>query len=414
MGRLLKFITILVVCIINLKTIANAQTEVDERAMINFENGLGFNAPDGSFGINLRFRVQNRLGFTSLSGKDLSIDEVDARIRRLRLRFDGFAFSENITYNLQLSFSRSDIEWDWDYEETPNVIRDAMVYYSFSDNFYIGFGQGKLPGNRQRINSSGQLQFTDRSMVNARFNIDRDFGVMGYYSNHISGLHYNIKTAVSTGEGRNVIPSGDGGFAYTGRVELLPLGRFSGNGDFSEGDLEREPAPKLSVAGGYSFNHKASRTLGQRGSPLYQSRDIKSRFLDAVIKYRGWAALGEYSDRNADDPLTVSPSGAEYSHVVTGYGINMQLSYIFRNNLEIAGRYTYINPENITDDGFDGNQALISDPITEEYTLGVTRYIINHKLKVQGNLGYRITENLTPASSPGSNWILHFQVELGI
>ena len=40
-----------------------AQTEVDERAMISFHKGLGFNAPDSTFGLNIRLRVQSRAAF---------------------------------------------------------------------------------------------------------------------------------------------------------------------------------------------------------------------------------------------------------------------------------------------------------------------------------------------------------------
>ena len=392
-----------------------AQTEVDERAMIRFDKGLGFHSPDSSFGLNLRFRMQNRLGISGLSGGDPVIENIDARIRRLRLRFDGYTKNDRITYYLQLSFSRSD--QDWDNSGVPNIVRDAMVYYAFSEKFYAGFGQGKLPGNRQRINSSGQLQFPDRSDVNARFNIDRDFGIFGYYSNNISFLHYNFKTSISSGEGRNALTS-DRGLAYTARLELMPLGRFINDGDFSEGDIEREPTPKLSLAGGYHFNHKAVRTQGQRGTPLFEPRDIRTVHFDAVIKYRGWAAYAEYMDRFTDNPVTYTPEG-DISNVHTGYGINMQISYLFINYIELAGRYTCVNPERVlfhppADHDFDDNLILTGDPDTKEYTLGITKYLVKHKIKAQGNIGYKKTGAPASATETINRWFIQFQVELGI
>jgi hypothetical protein len=51
------------------------------------------------------------------------------------------------------------------------------VLYKPTKNWTIGFGQTKLPGNNQRVVSSGSLEFTDRTINNSRFNIDRDFGV---------------------------------------------------------------------------------------------------------------------------------------------------------------------------------------------------------------------------------------------
>ena len=136
------------------------------------------------------------------------------------------------------------------------------------------------------------------------------------------------------------------------------------------------------------------------------------------MKYRGWAAFAEYMDRCTDDPVTVSPDG-EFTAVQTGYGVNMQLSYILPNNIEFAGRYTFVNPESlyyqtVLPSGEAGSPVLISAPGTEEYTLGITKYLDRHKIKAQGNIGYRITENPSPGEVVISNWFIRFQVELGI
>ncbi|MFN8808969.1 MAG: porin, partial [Cyclobacteriaceae bacterium] len=48
--------------------------------------GLGITSPDSAFLMNIRFRLQNRIGITTISGSDFSVNEVEARVRRLRLR----------------------------------------------------------------------------------------------------------------------------------------------------------------------------------------------------------------------------------------------------------------------------------------------------------------------------------------
>ena len=48
--------------------------------------------------------------------------------------------------------------------------------WNFHENFELWVGQTKLPGNRERVISSANLQQVDRSLLNSRFNIDRDFG----------------------------------------------------------------------------------------------------------------------------------------------------------------------------------------------------------------------------------------------
>lgn len=397
-----KHLIIFTLLVTGLTAHLSAQTEVDERAMISFHKGLGFNAPDSTFGVNIRLRMQNRLGFTFDDA--FKTEEIEARVSRLRLRFDGYILSDKLRYYLQLSFSRGD--QDWDNTHIPNVVRDAMVYYHFNPRFYIGFGQGKLPGNRERIISSGQQQFWDRSNVNANFTLDRDFGLFGYYSNELKGISYNLKAAVSSGDGRNQLKS-DNGLMYTGRVELLPFGRFKKDGDFSEGDLEFEPRPKLSVAGGYSFNSKARRTRGTIGTELYESRDLTGAFADIVLKYKGWALSSEYISRTAgESAFTRNPAdSAMMAWVVTGYGINTQLSYCLPSFWEIAARYSFVEPD---------KEIRAKLPRDSYYVIGVNKYIRKHLTKVQASLGYRSQKSFLSGTNPKNNLLLVFQVELGI
>src|SRR5690554_3956215 len=253
----------------------------------NFGKGLGLTSPDSIFQLNIRFRMQNRV--TYLSEEDAEEDNISAEVRRLRLRFDGYVGNPKFTYSIQLSFSPGDTGGEIEEGENMQIIRDAVVFYQPNKNWTIGFGQTKLPGNRQRMNSSGALQFTDRSINNAKFTIDRDFGFQVHNTNEFKDkFSYNFKGAISTGEGRNDTSNSDTGLAYTGKVELFPFGSFQNNGSFFEGDIAREQKPKLLLSGAYSFNNKASKTQGQLGDYLFEKRDINSLFLDAMLKYNGW------------------------------------------------------------------------------------------------------------------------------
>ena len=286
-----------------------------------------------------------------------------------------------------------------------NIVRDAIVYYVPSAKWNIGFGQTKIKTNRARINSSSALQFVDRSIVNSEFNLDRDFGFFGEYNlDRKSGFDLSAKGSVTLGEGRNWGSSSNGGMAYTGRLELYPLGRFSAKGDLLEGDFDFEERPRILIAGAYSYNHKASRLKGQRGAimPDDATRNIGSYFADFILKYRGFAFYTDYMGRTCDEPLF---DGDRNAFVYSGQGLNIQASYLFRNKWEVALRNSTLFPE-------EKVQPLAGYRNWNQTTLGVTRYIIGHSLKVQADMSYNTRSR---SADPNYNrWEIRFQLELGL
>jgi len=378
-----------------------AQNESDERAMLKVDDGISF-SKDSLFLLNLRFRMQNRIGLQSHSGDDLNVKQIDARVRRLRLRFDGYVLNKKLQYYLQLSFSKADQELETG--TVPQIIRDAVLYYTINDRLYFGLGQAKLPGNRQRVISSGNQQFADRSIVNNELTIDRDFGLFGYYTLPTRLGAFKLKTALSTGEGRGASP-GDDGLAYTYRFEWLPFGAFKNAGDYSEGDIEREQQLKVSLAAGYHKNERAKRTGGQLGLELYEARDINTFIADALFKYKGWAWSTEFLDRSAANPLTFSGDSSNVRLVYDGYGINSQLSYYTQSGIEYAIRYSMLQPS--------ASIAAYRLP-TEEFWVGLNKYMNGHRIKIQWFAAYRWVDGNTAVTQIGNRWSTMFQVEFGI
>jgi phosphate-selective porin OprO and OprP len=374
----------------------------------SFNNGLGFATPDSSYSINIRFRMQNRALMTTVSDEDFSPAGFEFRVRRCRLSFTGHVYNPKWSYYLQLSFSRGDMDWSVTDVTTqnvsPNVVRDAMVFYRPVKNLQLGFGQTKLPGNRQRVVSSSSLQFYDRSPVNSNLTLDRDFGAFVNYTIRAGQFKTIIKTAVSSGEGRNSNLSNPG-LAYTGRLELLPLGDFTEGGDYFEGDVAREEKPKISIAGGYHFNDLAVRSQGQLGRDLYSAKSYHVYLADFLFKYRGIAFSTEYIRRDTDgSPVTRNAAGSTRS-LITGDGINTQLSYCFKSRWEIAARHALVTPHKDIYGSF--NQI-------NHYGIGVTNYVMKHKVKTQFNIFYMHDRNLAAATDVSKNLLAVFQVELGI
>lgn len=381
--------------------LVRAQNEVDERALIEVKDGISI-SKDSLFLLNLRFRMQNRVGFTTVSGDDLSVGVADMRVRRLRLRFDGYVLRSAFQYYIQLNFSHSDLDLDAGGVAKP--IRDAMLYYHVDRHLYFGLGQSKIPGNRQRVISSGNLQFPERSIANSAFTLDRDFGLFTYWTLPLqSDQQVQMKASITTGDGRSAVP-GNSGLAYTGRVEWLPFGVFTNKGDYSEGDLEFEERPRLSLGVTISHNDRAYRTGGQLGQELFANRTFTTMIADAVLKYDGWALSAEYFDRRCDDPVTLG-MGDAIRFVQTGQGFNVQGSKVFRSHYEFATRYTLVQPA--------ANTEAFSRR-TEEVLLGSSKYLNGHRIKLQAYIGYRWSSGQMAVDHPGNNWTTMFQVEFGI
>ncbi len=367
---------------------------------VSLDKGLKFKTEDDKFSLTIRYRFQARFGFSELeNGDDWKFTGVEARIRRARLRFDGHVLSKKLEYHIQLSFSRADM--DWDNSGVPNVLRDAYFTYKASPKFEIVFGQTKLPGNRQRVVSSGDQQFVDRSIVNATYNIDRDFLLMFKHNGNL-GIDYILKGAFSGGEGRNS-NIGNGGICYSARAELLPFGKFTDGGDYFESDLAREPKPKLSLAGGASFNDLAVRTAGQLGKDMKNPASITVYHADALLKYNGLSSYTEFMKRETNHAFPELNNNKIFIH--RGYGIMSQLGYLLKNNLEFAFRYSSVIPD---------KEIYSVAPKVEEYTIGVSKYLNKHSVKLQSDLTYGTTQNLITKLYSSVGFTYRIQLQIGI
>ncbi|PJR03483.1 porin [Avrilella dinanensis] len=372
----------------------------------NYGKGLGMTSADSLFQLNIRFRMQNRITYYDYED-DNQDSEYEAQIRRLRLRLDGYVGNPKFQYALQLSFSPGDVGGALKDGQNINIIRDATVGYSPNEKWAFIFGQTKLPGNRQRVNSSGALQMTDRSINNARFNIDRDFGVQAYYMNEFQDkFSWNIKTAISSGKGRNWSGKNNN-VALTGKVELYPFGVFTKGGEYFEGDVKREATPKLMLSGVYHQNNKSMSSQGTLGTALYEPTTLKSMMFDAILKYNGWAGMVAYMQRDASNPITegIDESG-NYSQamVYAGHGMDYQLSYIFPKDYEVIGRFS---TQKMKDELFQANM-----PNQNQYSIGLTKYIWEHAFKIQTE--FTLDKLKFQDGTTQNNWYVRFQIEIGI
>lgn len=262
--------------------------------------------------------------------------------------------------------------------DNPGILRDAVLQWQFARGWQVDFGQSKLPGNRQRVVSSQRQEFVDRSNANAVFNIDRDIGITLRNTTMLGDIVFKNALALTNGEGRNRVATP--GNAITGRVEMQPLGKFQNDGDYSEGDLYREPAPRLALGLVYSTNINATRTGGQIGVDAFSPRTINTFIADALWKYRGWSVSAEYFRRMSAVPISVNPTDPnDVRFVFNGMGFNIQSTYIFPSNFQVGARYTIVSPD-------VSIQRLTVQ--RQDYTVCIAQYLKGHDLKIMSDVSY--------------------------
>ncbi len=354
-----------------------------------FGKGLKINGVDSTFQLKIGFRFQSLMAADWSLADDEGIyqadNDVTALIRRSRLKFDGWAYSPKLKYKLELALSNRDNGGGGNASEfgnAANIILDAHVTYNFFQNFYVRFGQGKLAGNRERVISSGNLQFVDRSRLNSRFTIDRDVFLQLSTKQKIGDeFLINASASIATGEGKNHLTGYNGGFGYTYRVEFLPFGKFQSKGDYIGSSIKRESKPKLAVGFTYDNNQNAGRERGQKGSFIINSagdivgKDLNTIFVDLMFKYQGLSVMFEYADKEAvGGPLVLDIDESEIGKYYTGSAYNIATGYMLPSNWEVAVRYTDVKADTSTDE--------------QHYTIGLNKFIVGHKLKIQTDFSY--------------------------
>ncbi len=350
-------------------------------------------AADSSYSIKFDLRIQSLyIGEWDVNDEDgIHNGSSQFLVRRARLKFGGFVLNPKVKYKIELGLTNKDQgKVGADNNMAPKMILDAVVKWNFYKNFTLWAGQTKLPGNRERVVSSANLQLVDRSLVNKRFNIDRDMGVQ--LRHHFTlGKSFVVEEslAISQGEGRNLVQDNLGGFQWTARVELYPFGKFKGA--YTGAALKREKTPKLAIGATYDFNNNAVKNRSNMGSYMmidggdaYYETNINTIFVDAMFKYQGFSIMAEYANRDAANPIALNSDGTQTGDVVNvGNGFNFMSGYLFNNDLELTGRFTTITLD----------KEITGEDLENQYTMGLSKYFKGHKLKIQSDVSYLNVQN---------------------
>lgn len=376
--------------------------EVTKSKPIYYKPGKGFTftAPDEKFQLSLGGRLQVRYTFTDLDNNGTTGDSSKWEVRRMKMWLNGYAYSKDLTYLLQVDFVNG---------SSSKLLEHAYLNYRLLDEVQLLAGQTKIPFGRQWLNSSGAQQFVDRSTASDAFRPGYDAGVK---------LHGDIARGFATyefglygGAGQSVVRTSNDN-AIAARVTVNPFGKMA----YSEGDLDRSAKPKLSVGANYfrdtlkaTYTPATSSTaletnnltfagssgwLGKGLSTFTASEkiDVNTFGLDAAFKWLGASAQAEYLVGQAD--------GQDSNATLRAHGFYAQAGYcLIPGTVEVALRYSYVDPNR------DKSNDLQSD------TQGALSWYINkHNLKLQGDVTNSHKQNGTKTSTDDMIYRLQAQV----
>lgn len=412
MANLKKALTLLFV-LVSVVEYSNAQEIILNK--YRFGEGLLFSGKDN----NYKMEITGYLQPYSESRKYLDNNDATIynrfRMRRSRFQLAGTAKREKISYQLEIDLTGGGEGAD----DVGGLVYDAWIGYDLTKNIKLTFGQKSTStDNRELGMSSGTLQLADRSPISAAFGSVREFGLFAESSFKITKKSIiQPEIAITNGDGINVTGKDHGGFKFGGRIDYLPLGKFSNFGQFRQADLARELTPKFVVGVNYSYNVGISDRRGsQSGTILYLDKNNKELLpdyvkygVDFLFKYNGFSLLGEYVNASARVPMDITQrvradgttsttfdvngiSNVENyvkGRMMLGEGYNLQGGYVFKNRFAVDGRVSYLKPQT---NSFLNNPTFYNR--SNYYTIGISKYLARgYGAKIQLDCTYINAKN---------------------
>lgn len=347
--------------------------EVTKSKPIDYKLGKGFTftSADEKFQLSVGGLLMVRYAFIDKDGN--TQDTSQFSLKKGRLWLQGYAYTKDLTYRLQLAFEQSGNE---------KMLEYATVSYKFMDEVQLLAGQNKLVYSRQNMASVGALQLVDVAPPVSSFSPGYDLGAY-LYGNILGGI-VNYDLSVSNGAGQTKTRTSNDN-AFLAHLQVNPFGYVG----WAEGDVACSQKPLVTLGGSYyrntfnktggagafeSTNVGLATTSGWLGSNVATfvndtKVDVNSFNIDTAVKWMGASLQGEYFWGQGDGNLTDRKVRAQGYYVQAGYTI-------LPKKLEVAMRYSYLDP----------NRDKANDTVSEVVG-GVSYYFSGHNLKLQADVG---------------------------
>lgn len=344
------------------------------------KSGFELKTRDGKFGMQIQHRLQLRYAYPfdsdprSLS--DLDQNQSSFMVRRARLKVGGHAYWPWLNYYMQ---------YDW----TQPILRDFYLNLSKFSWAQIRLGRGKVLWNDERVTSSGQQQFANRSIVNDIFTVDRQQGVQIFGRLFPGTWHdFTYYAGVFAGQGVGERDNDDANMMYTGRLQWNFLGREP---PFSQSDIILSQQPVASVAfaamtnisqcTAFETDARSCRNLPGFPDPATAGATSPGQFrLDQMMeefrfRWRGLSITHEFHWKQVVDTKKAEGDPTRQTNLMGSYAAVGFFPHVLLpaipKQLEIAGRYAFVDPN-----------VDRSNDIEQERTIAVNWFFAGHANKL--------------------------------
>lgn len=330
--------------------------------------GLTFETADKNYKLKMRLRGQFLAQYLDPDGGD--DESLGFRIRRLRLTWDGNAFTPWMKYSFEYDLS------------SDGELKDLKFMFAKNKAFAPIVGQYKVPFNRERLNSSSSLQLVGRSIITDYFQYDRDIGGGVYGLLGDGMLRYDL--GVFQGEGPNVKnDKEDTGMLWAARVQAAVIG---GDAKKVKENFAKKPTLMIGAAvAGIDVEGGGDANIGipSEERELTDGK-VTSITFDANYRDPRFNLIGEYIGRWAKPDAAGVGTAYDYGFRVQG-GF-----FLVPRKVELASRYAMVM--------FDDDAGVLEGNDLDSvwtFTQGLNYYLSgNHNWKVQLDYTFRREEDL--------------------
>ena len=317
------------------------------------ERGAFVGTADGRWELNPYAMVQLT---HATAGHGSVVDTNGFNLHAAKVILHGHIFDSSLTYHFQINAGEGRV-----------VAEDLYLYWRALPWLSLQVGQSEVTFNRQHITLEAYQELIDRSIVDARFNLQRDIGAIAWLFD--GKKRYEATLGLWNGS-RQDAPNDDTGYLGTLRLAYNPLGPIA----FREADLDDSFTPKASFAVAGAYNPERIVAAQSPSTSATTLHHVTQGVAEATLRYRGISLTNELHVRRQ--------AVGDAAHTWSSGGFTQVGHFLVPRHLEIVSRVARVAG------------SLNADDAVGEETLGGSYYFLGHRFKVQADASHLATRAL--------------------